>query len=333
MARTDNQMKRGKIDTDDDLFLNNEDSNIMSLVKEYNKGRMDLEEVRNDPDLPGIENIVSDIISDYTRKRMHNQDDEKFIRDSLIEERHDKAIIEEINSIKTEIKNNNINQITSEWVYDWNTKSRKTGMKDSEQREIASFIKNSLKIDTNEQNISASLLRKKGSISPKIKYISMLAAVLTGIFIFLRILLPSSDPETLFSSYYKPFHIVSPVTRGINTEESETYASAIKMYNNGDFQGASTGFSYLLLKNNSAVEPRFFLGITQLAMEQYKTAISLLSEVASTSGDYGMDATWYLGLTYLKTGEKEKAIASFRLLESNPGFYQERSRKLLRHLK
>ena len=62
-------------DFEDDLLLNSEDSALCGMISEYMKGRLDLEDVRNDPALPGMESIVSDIISDYHKKRIRNKDD------------------------------------------------------------------------------------------------------------------------------------------------------------------------------------------------------------------------------------------------------------------
>jgi hypothetical protein len=45
------------------------------------------------------------------------------------------------------------------------------------------------------------------------------------------------------------------------------------------------------------------------------------------------EAQWYLGLSYLKTGEKTKAIPYFEILSKSEGFYQNQAKKLLRRLK
>ena len=104
--------------------------------------------------------------------------------------------------------------------------------------------------------------------------------------------------------------------------KSGTYASAIESYKLGDYQRAATGFSEAVLRDSSFISPRFFMGLTYLALENYNQAINLLSGVVNDSGEYGKEARWYLGLAYLKTGNKAKAAECFKLLAQSTGFYR-----------
>ena len=88
-----------------------------------------------------------------------------------------------------------------------------------------------------------------------------------------------------------------------------------------------------MLNDTSVIAPRFLMGITQLAMGKYDQAIHLLGSIAGRSVEYRKEAFWYLGLTYLKTGEKESAANCFEFLSKSPGFYCDRSKKLVRRLK
>jgi tetratricopeptide (TPR) repeat protein len=127
--------------------------------------------------------------------------------------------------------------------------------------------------------------------------------------------------------------VVLTGTRSSGTDESDNYSSGIENYKLADYQHAALDLSDAVLKNKSAIAPRFFLGITQLALGNYDQAVDLLSDVSKQTGEYRKDAEWYLGLAYLKTGEKEKAFACFDLLSKTPGFYRERADKILRHLR
>jgi tetratricopeptide (TPR) repeat protein len=124
-----------------------------------------------------------------------------------------------------------------------------------------------------------------------------------------------------------------PVTRSLSNDNADNYSSGIERYKLGDYKQASIDFSNAVMDNNSASGPRFFLGITKLATGSYDQAINLLSEVSNHSGDFSIEAEWYLGLAYLKTGEKEKASACFGILSRTPGFYHDRAEKILRHLR
>lgn len=319
---------------EDDLLINSEDSAIFGTISEYMKGRLDLEEVRNDPALPSMDNVVREMISDHRVHGAKRTDDEKFIRDILTGVTLEKKIMDEISHIKQEIENSNINEISEEWVKEWHEKRQKNIGKNAKTEEIRDFIISSLEPEKSEPEIS--LNHKEGmgfKRSLLVRYISLSAAAVIVIFVLIRTLLPSSDPEKLFNSYYEPFNVVSPVTRSLTTNEPDSYQTAVERYKLGDYQTAALGFSDAILKDTSVIAPRFFMGITQLALENYDQAIDLLSGIAGRSGGYHKEAGWYLGLAYLKAGEKEKAAECFELLAQSPGYYSERAGKILRRLK
>ena len=93
------------------------------------------------------------------------------------------------------------------------------------------------------------------------------------------------------------------------------------------------GFSELVAMDTSQVPPRFFLGMTHVALGNYDQAVSVLEGVAGRKGEYSKEARWYLGLVYLKEGNKDKASENFELLAQLSGYYSERSEKILRLLR
>jgi len=314
--------------------LDNEESALFEAFGDYMKGQLDLEEVRNDPSLPEIENEVMSMISDYRTNSKNYTANKNFVRDSISVSDPKRKISEEINNIKFEIHKSDVSGLTAEWVKEWHEKKKRDVIKDSKNREIRDFITSSLESEEIEPEIKVS--EKEGSgikRSLLIRYITLSAAAVLGLFILIRTLLPSSDPEKLYSSYYKPFNAISSVTRGIAGERQNGYSAALESYRLGDYQTAEAGFSNVLLNDTSLIAPRFFIGITLMATGKYNQAASLLSNIAGRSGDYHKEILWYLGLTYLKTGEKEKAAKYFGLLAQSPGFYSERSGDIMRRLK
>ncbi len=262
-------------------------------------------------------------------------DDEQLIREVFAESEQDEMISQEINEIKREIRKNNLNGIVSEWVTEWNERKIRNAGRDKKTEEIRDFVTGSLNNDINEPEISFAGKSNKSPGRSVILYISLAAAAIVGAFIIVRTLLPSYNPDKLFDKYYEPLSVVLPATRGVNTSESYSYTTAIELYRLGDYQGAATGFSDAMQGDNSAVAHRFrfFMGITQLALGNYDQTVSLLSDVTGSPGEFGKEAEWYLGLAYLKSREKEKALSCFRHLAQTPGFYQERAEKIIRRLK
>lgn len=321
-------------DTAHDLPVSNEDSGLFENISEYMKGLLDLEDVRKDPALPETEEAVKEMISDYHKNISGHMDNEKFIRDVFSKAAPEEKIKKEISYIKYDIGNSALKEITSEWVKEWHRKKQMKGAIDPQTEEIKEFITSSLKPDDSEPVKELREVRKKGlNRSLFISYLSVSAAALIGVFILLKALLPSYNSEKLFNLYYKPLDAISPVTRSLGSSENSTYASAIASYKTGDYLIAASLFSESVLKDKASVSPRFFLGLTQLALKDYDRAISLLTGVVNESGEYSKEAQWYLGLAYIKTGDKPKATQCFEYLAKSDGFYRERSEKILRRLK
>ena len=319
---------------ENDLLADNEDSLLFETIGEYMKGAIDIEEVMSDPDLSTAKDAVREMMADYNRNKTVNKENEKFIRDTFSGEGSETGLTDEIKIIKKEIIDNKLNDITAEWVKEWHERKQRTGVIDPKTEEIRNFITGAIDSPVSEPVKIVNKGSSKGSRRNLfIRYASLSAAALIGAFLLLRTLLPSSDPEKLFNSYYKPFDAVSPVTRSVNNNEADIYSSAIGSYKTGDYQNAAAGFGNMLKKDPSGASAKFFLGLSQLALGNYDQAINLLSAVANESGEYGKEARWYLGLSYLKTGNKSKAAECFEFLSRSGGFYREPSLKILRRLK
>ncbi len=316
------------------LPLNRAYADLFENISEYMKGRLDIEDVKNDPALSVTEDTVKKMVMDYNKNVAGNKKNEKFIRDVFSDEPSEKKIVDEISNIKQEADNDILKEITAEWVREWHEKRQKNNGIDPETEEIREFISDSLKPEINESEKSPDISRKEVfSRSLYLRYISLSAAAIIGAVFLVKALIPSDNPEKLFNSYYKPFNAVSPVTRSMNNVEEGSFASAIVSYRTGDYISAAAGFSEAALKDSSYVSPRFFLGLTQLALNNYDQAINLLSTIVNHPGEYGKEAQWYLGLAYLKTGNRSKASECFVHLAKSTGFYSERSEKILRRLK
>ncbi len=317
-----------------DLLLNSEDSELFETFGEYMQGLNDLEDVKNDPLLPSAESAVKKMISDYHKNSVSHSDDEKFINDAFSGITVDKKIVDEIRNIKLEIDHKLINELTSEWVSEWHEKRQKNGGKEANSDVLRDFVTNSLEEVIIEPEIKNPKIDKETTARHLIfLYLSYSAAAILGVFILIRMLFPASDPDGIFASNYEPFKIVSAVTRSINVNENSGYSSAVVKYNLHDYQAAAIGFRNAVNSDTSAIDSRFFLGMTMMALENYTQAINELKIVAARKGDYHKEASWYLGLACLKTGETARAIKYFELLAQSPGYYSDPAEKILRRLK
>lgn len=332
-SNRDDAWNDGRERFEDGMLISSEDRALFDTISRYMMGRTDIEEVKNDSDLPVAENLAKEIINDYRSKRQENNYAVNFVRQAFAEIKQTDKINEEIREIKHEIGEKNLDKITSDWVREWNEQERDKTTIDPKSKEIRDFIKGSIEIDEYGHEIVTTRGRRHKTLSRTlIRYILPAAAVIS-VFIGLRILLPATNPDRLFNLYYEPLKAVSPITRTIEPDQQVSYIQAIEKFNAGDYHGAAIGFSDAIRKDNTDITPRFFLGITQLALENYDHSINLLSEVAHYHGIYNKESQWYLGLAYLKTGDTEKALACFEPLANTPGFYQAGAEKIVRRLK
>ena len=309
---------------DEDIMSDNSDSALFKNLSEFMKAHLDIEDVKSDPSFSGIKEDVKEMILDYNQNISGNKDNEKFIRETFSAEVTDKNLDDEISNIEKEIGDNNLNKITSEWVNEWHRKKQIIGVPDPNTEERRDFIARSIKSEVHKPAKMKLLY---------IRYTSLLAAALIGAFILIRTLLPSGNPDKIFDSYYKPFDAISAITRSMNNNGTDIYSLAIGSYKAGDYDRAAREFSEIILKDPTVFSPRFFMGLTQLALKNYDQTINLLSGVINDSGEYSKEAKWYLGLAYLKSGNKPKAVECFEYLAKSTGFYSERSEAILRRLK
>jgi TolA-binding protein len=317
-----------------EMLLSPGDSALFGKISDFMKGLSDIEDVKSDHDYSVTNDEVKVMISDYQKNTITNKDNEKFIRDSLAEETPEEKLKNEIGQINYEISHSNLNDISSEWVKEWHEKRQRNNNKDSKTEEIRNFITGSLKQEEIGAEIRSDDNNKSGlSKSLITRYTSLAAAAIIGAVFLVRSLLPSDDPQKIFSKYYEPFYAVSSITRSTGARESESFTKAIGNYKSGDYQAAAIGFSEAMLNETESFTAGFFLGITEIELGNYNKAIDLLGGVVNLKGEYTKEAIWYLGLAYIKSGNKIKASECFELLARSSGFYSNRSEKIRRLLR
>ncbi len=175
--------------------------------------------------------------------------------------------------------------------------------------------------------------RKLFGLSQATRYTSLAAAAVIAAVLLLRSLIPSDDPQKIFSKYYEPFNAVSSITRSADAGESESFSRAITSYKSGEYKAAATGFSEAMLSGTESFSAGFFLGVTEIELGNYDKAIEHLNGVVNQKSGFTKEAYWYLGLAYIKSGNNIKATECFEILARSPGFYSARSEKILRLLR
>jgi tetratricopeptide (TPR) repeat protein len=131
--------------------------------------------------------------------------------------------------------------------------------------------------------------------------------------------------DALFSQYYTSENIVDQ-TRG-----DQNIVEAVIKFQQKDFVKASVLFKNILDKDNSNIAVWFYYGISNIETKNYNNAIKAFNTIISQNDNlYIEHAEWYLGLCYLKNNQKDKAIAQFSDVASNPeNFHRQEAKNIL----
>jgi hypothetical protein len=319
---------------DTDMMLNNGDSALFGKISDYMIGSHDIEDVISDPLFNETNDAAREMTSGFNSNDPVHLANAKFISENIAGGNEDEKLAAEINDIKKESRENDLGNITAGWVRKWDEDRLNCITPDGLSEERKEFITNSLvEADNNFDRKAASGTKKLFRKTIFARFALPAAAAIIGTVFIIKMLLPSYNPDKLYAKYYEPVSALSPVTRSGGAVETNSYTAAVESYNNKNYQAAAAAFSDAILNDPLNMSPRFFLGITQMELGNYDQAENLLEDVISHQGEYAKEARWYLGLAYIKTGERQKARDCFGILAKSPGFYSGRAENILRRLR
>jgi tetratricopeptide (TPR) repeat protein len=109
--------------------------------------------------------------------------------------------------------------------------------------------------------------------------------------------------------------------------------SALHNIDIGNYHDAIAQLKSTPLAERDGYSVNFYSGVVYQELGEYSSAINSFTEVVRHGDNLLVEQSeWYIGLCYLRTDEREKALAQFRTIVSRKGFYGEQSRKLLKQL-
>ena len=134
--------------------------------------------------------------------------------------------------------------------------------------------------------------------------------------------------DSLFSQYYNSENIVDQ-TRG-----DENIVEGVLKFEQKDFAKASVLFKKILDKDNSNIAVWFYYGISNIETKNFNNSINAFKTIILQNDNlYIEHAEWYLGLCYLKSNQKEKAITQFEVVASNlDNFHRQEAKNILEKL-
>jgi len=184
-------------------------------------------------------------------------------------------------------------------------------------------------------------MRQETEYKPKVRRISIkrkhlysagFASVLCFYVLFLTHVFTHEDQnDQIFANYYKTYLIDNREFPRISVSKSD-FSLAYKFYNEGNYRAAIDQFQGIYKSDTTRVTACFLLGMSFIERRNYPEAIKYLSSVIDQNSAIGKQAEWYLGLCYLKTGDKIKAVTAFKSIMSSKNYYRPLATEILRRL-
>jgi tetratricopeptide (TPR) repeat protein len=132
--------------------------------------------------------------------------------------------------------------------------------------------------------------------------------------------------ESLFKQYYNSENLID-VTRSGDANIVE----AVIKFQEKDYQLAARLFKQILEKDNNNIACWFYFGIASIETENYKQAEKAFNHIISDNQNlYVEHAEWYLGLSFLKSAQPEKAKSQFeKISKETDNFHRQDAIHLL----
>lgn len=170
------------------------------------------------------------------------------------------------------------------------------------------------------------------SLFPK-KHFYKVAAAVAGFMLIggSSILLIDTKPssERIYSSYYNPTAISTNV-RSLSGIQDQNILEGYELFQKGKFQEAT---AYFNADPNSAVG-QLLNGISFMELGDYKKANTYFNHLIEDNNNLFVDqAQWYLSLSYIKTGNIDKAKEHLKILTQEKGAFKDKAQKILTDLK
>lgn len=140
-----------------------------------------------------------------------------------------------------------------------------------------------------------------------------------------------TDPLELYANYFEPYpNVFEPTIRG--NARADLRSEAFRAYDQRDFEKAAAGFNGLL-KEKEEPGVLLLLGNANLMLGHVEEAQNNFLTLIKDFDELDGQAKWYLGLSYLKQGQKEKARLILQELGDPGETYSKKANDLLKEVR
>ncbi len=177
--------------------------------------------------------------------------------------------------------------------------------------------------------------RKVASL-PKIRKIwatvAACAVLALGIAGILHLMNRSSEGDIYAQNYTK--YEIAGVVRSNSLDVDNAFKMALNRYNKAEYNEAALLFESLLQNNPVDPSGNFYAGVTYQEMKEYDKAIQRFEMVLRDEDNlFIQQAQWYIGLCYLETNQRRKAIEYLEQLANSESYYRKKAKKIVKILR
>lgn len=140
------------------------------------------------------------------------------------------------------------------------------------------------------------------------------------------------SPEKLYDRHFNTYQVISS-SRSVSNINNDLFTKAMESIRVKDYHTAISYLEKVVSSDATNIESTFMLGVTNMEVKEFnKAEISFLQVLDQNDNLFIEDASWYLGLCYMITDEKEKALKQFEYIAASKSKYNKEARKLTHSL-
>lgn len=197
------------------------------------------------------------------------------------------------------------------------------------QRQVIDLRNKLTAIERNKRS-SGTLRRTMVKSARYAAAVALVAIISTAFYIVMR---PGSSPDELYSANYSRYESPGAVRSAVSPDNS-LMENAIASYSAREYEKAIMYLEQVINTGQEDMESVFMHGMANMEVKNYPVASGSFTRVIEHNDNlYLEDAEWYLGLCYMMTGNKEKAIRQFTDIASSGSRYGKQAARLARRIK
>ncbi len=175
-------------------------------------------------------------------------------------------------------------------------------------------------------------LQSKGRKVSRLLYpLIGIAAIFAGFMIY-KISFLDDFNERLYKRNYAPLESSNLVYRGEPKQFDLMLQEGLSLYLEGAYLESNSILMELIQEDPDNPQVGLYYALSRMALEDYEQAAKLFESHVSNQDQFVTEATWYLGLCYIKINSPEKARPYFEDLSKIGGFYGKKSSEILERL-